>query len=338
MAKFATAPSFAALVQRFFTEHLRHHRDVSPRTVTAYGDTFRLLLQFAERHTGKPPMKLRLVDLDAKCVLAFLDHLERDRKNAPRSRNARLAALRSFLKYAAHHDLSALGVIEQVLAIPRKRFDRPMLGFLTRPEIMAVLDAPETATWVGQRDRALFAMLYNTGARVSEIIDLRIHNLILDSAPAIHLMGKGRKQRTVPLWRSTVSLMRAWKRCMGTTENAAPLFPNRNGDPMSRSNVTQRLALAVATAGKKQPQLLRRSISPHTIRHTTAMHLLQSGVDISVIALWLGHEHPATTHMYLEADLAMKERALRRLQSPDQAKQSMRCKPPDRLMQFLQSL
>jgi integrase/recombinase XerD len=336
MPKAATAPCFAMLVQRFFTEHLTHHRAVSPRTVTAYGDTFRLLLQFAERHTGKPPTSMKLVDIDAKLVLAFLDHLERDRKDGARSRNARLAALRSFLKYAAHYDLSALGVIEQALAVPMKRFDRPMLGFLTRPEMQAILDAPDTATWAGQRDHALFTMLYNTGARVSEIIDLRCRNLILDTSPAIHLVGKGRKQRTVPLWKSTVSVMRAWKRRMGDTADSAPLFPNRSGKAMSRSNVTQRLALAVEAAGVEHPQLLARSISPHTIRHTTAMHLLQSGVDMSVIALWLGHETPSTTHMYIEADLAMKERALGRLQAP--TKSGMRYKPPDQLMQFLQGL
>jgi len=336
MPKSATSPSFAMLVQRFFTEHLTHHRAVSPRTVAAYGDTFRLLLQFAERHTGKSPTSLKLVDLDAKLVLAFLDHLERYRKNGARSRNARLAALRSFLKYAAHHDLSALGVIEQALAVPMKRFDRPMLGFLTRQEMQAILDAPDTTTWAGQRDHALFTMLYNTGARVSEIIDLRVKSLVLDTSPAVHLTGKGRKQRTVPLWRSTVTVMRAWKRRMGETVDSAPLFPNRGGRAMSRSNVTQRLALAVATAAEQHPQLLARSISPHTFRHTTAMHLLQSGVDMAVIALWLGHESPSTTHMYIEADLTMKERALGRLQPP--AKSGTRYKPPDRLMQFLQGL
>jgi integrase/recombinase XerD len=336
MPKPTTVPSFAMLVQRFFTEHLTHHRAVSPRTIAAYGDTFRLLLQFTEQHTGKFPSELKLVDLDAKLILAFLDHLERARKNGARSRNARLAALRSFLKYAAHHDLSALGVIEQALAVPMKRFDRPMLGFLTRQEMQAILDAPDMGTWAGQRDHALFTMLYNTGARISEIIDLRVKNLILDTSPSIHLMGKGRKQRTVPLWRSTVTVMRAWKRRMGETADNVPMFPNRSGKAMSRSNVTQRLALAVAAAAEQHPQLLARSISPHTFRHTTAMHLLQSGVDMTVIALWLGHENPSTTHMYLEADLAMKERALGRLQPP--AKAAMRYKPPDRLMQFLQGL
>lgn len=336
MPKPTTAPSFAMLVQRFFAEHLTHHRAVSPRTVAAYSDTFRLLLQFVERHTGKSPTDLKLVDLDAKLLLAFLDHLECDRKNGARSRNARLAALRSFLKYAAHHDLSALGVIEQALAVPMKRFDRPMLGFLTRKEIQTILDAPDTATWAGHRDHALFTMLYNTGARVSEIIDLRGNNLILDASPAIHLTGKGRKQRAVPLWRSTVTVMRAWKRRMGETADSAPLFPNRSGRAMSRSNVTQRLALAVAAAAERQPQLLTRSISPHTFRHTTAMHLLQSGVDMTVIALWLGHESPSTTHIYIEADLAMKERALARLQPPAEA--GVRYKPPHPLMQFLQGL
>jgi site-specific recombinase XerD len=336
MSKPATTPSFAMLVQRFFTEHLTHHRAVSPRTVAAYSDTFRLLLQFAERHTGKSPTRLKLVDLDAKLVLAFLDHLERDRSNGARSRNARLAAVRSFLKYAAHHDLSALGVIEQALAVPMKRFDRPMLGFLTRPEMQAILDAPDTATWAGQRDHALFTLFYNTGARVSEMINARVENLILDTSPSIHLTGKGRKQRTVPLWRSTVIVMRAWKQRLGVIAGSAPLFPNRSGGTMSRSNVTQRLALAVETAAGQHPQLLARSISPHTFRHTTAMHMLQSGVDMSVIALWLGHESPSTTHMYLEADLAMKERALGRLQPP--AKSGTRYKPPDRLLQFLQGL
>jgi site-specific recombinase XerD len=324
------------LVQRFFTEHLTHHRAVSPRTVAAYGDTFRLFLQFAERHTGKSPTNLKLVDLNAKLVLDFLDHLEHDRENGVRTRNARLAALRSFLKYAAHHDLSTIGVIEQALAVPMKRFDRPMLGFLTRQEMQALLDAPDTATWAGQRDHALFAMLYNTGARISEIIDLRVKDLILDTSPAVHLTGKGRKQRTVPLWRSTVIVMRAWRRRMGETADSASLFPNRSGMAMSRSNVTQRLALAVAAAAEHHPQLLTRSISPHTFRHTTAMHLLQSGVDMTVIALWLGHESPSTTHMYLEADLAMKERALSRLQPPTRS--AARYKPPDRLMQFLQGL
>ncbi len=329
-------PSFATLLQRFFAEHLTQHRSVSPRTIAAYRDTFRLLLLFAERRLGKAPTAVVLADLDPPLVLAFLDHLEAERGNSARTRNARLTAIRSFLGYAAHHDLSALPTIQRTLAIPVKRFDRPMLGFLSRDDMQAVLNVPDTQSWVGQRDRALLTTMYNTGARVSEIIGVRIADLILDGAPCIHLHGKGRKQRTVPLWRTTAMLLRAWMRRLNAAAADSPLFPNRGGAVMTRSNVTQRLALCVQTAAADRAHLLGRSISPHTIRHTTAMHLLQSGVDITVIALWLGHESPATTHLYIEADLAMKERALGYLQPPDAV--VSRYQPPDALMRFLQSL
>jgi site-specific recombinase XerD len=331
-----TTPSFSTLLQRFFIEHLGRQRAVSSCTIAAYRDTFRLLLSFAEAKTGKNPAVLALADLDVRLILNFLDHLEKERRNGVRSRNARLAALRSFLKYAAHHDLTALPVIEQVLAIPMKRFDRPVLGFLSRQEIQAILEAPDPRTWAGRRDRALFSLMYNTGARVSEVIGLRVGDVVIDGSPAAHLHGKGRKERSVPLWRPTAKLIRNWRRRLDDAADDNWLFPNRGGERMARSNVTQRLELAVSVAAKHYPQLARRSISPHTIRHTTAMHLLQSGVDITVIALWLGHESPATTHMYLEADLSMKERTLNRLQ-PTGASLG-RYRPPDQLMQFLQSL
>lgn len=329
-------PPFATLLQRFFAEHLTQHRAVSPRTIAAYRDTFRLLLLFIERRIGKAPVAVVLADLDASLVLAFLDHLETERRNGARTRNARLTAIRSFLCYAAHHDLSVLPTIQRTLAIPVKRFDRPMLGFLSRDDMQAVLDAPDAQSWVGQRDRALLTTLYNTGARVSEIIGVRIADLVLDGGPCVHLHGKGRKQRTVPLWRTTAALLRAWTRQLDSANIGSLLFPNRSGTAMTRSNVTQRLALCVQTAAADRPHLLGRSVSPHTIRHTTAMHLLQSGVDITVIALWLGHESPATTHLYVEADLAMKERALAHLQPPGTT--VPRYRPPDALMHFLQSL
>jgi integrase/recombinase XerD len=271
-------PAFATLLQRFFAEHLTQHRSVSPRTIAAYRDTFRLLLLFAERRIGKAPAGVVLADLDAPLVRAFLDHLEAERGNGARTRNARLTAIRSFLGYAAHHDLSALPTIQRTLAIPVKRFDRPMLGFLSRDDMQAVLDAPDAQSWVGQRDRALLTTMYNTGARVSEIIGVRIADLVLDGAPCVHLHGKGRKQRTVPLWRTTAALLRAWMRHLDGAATSSPLFPNRGGTAMTRSNVTQRLALCVQTAAADRAHLLGRSISPHTIRHTTAMHLLQSGV------------------------------------------------------------
>lgn len=336
MARLPSTPSFATLLQRFFVEHLQQHRALSPCTISVYRDTFKLLLCFAERYIGKTPANFTLADLDRDLLLAFLDHLERERNNTTRSRNARLAALRTFLKYASHHDINALPVIEQALAVPMKRFERPMLGFLTRPEIEAILDAPEPHSWTGQRDRALLAMLYNTGGRVSEIIGIRIKDIVLEHSPCVHLHGKGRKDRSVPLWGSTASLMRKWKRCLSSPGDSNFLFPNRGGTEMTRSNVTQRLELAVHLATKKCSSLRQRAISPHTIRHTTAMHLLQSGVDIAVIALWLGHESTTTTHMYIEADLSMKQRALDRLQ-PTKTR-SPRYHPPEQLLRFLESL
>jgi len=254
-----------------------------------------------------------------------------------RSRNARLAALRSFLKYAAHHDLIALAVIEQALSVPMKRFEKPMLGFLTREEMRAILEAPDANTWAGRRDRALFNVMYNTGARVSEAVGLRNQDIVIaDGSAAVHLLGKGRKHRSVPLWKPTIVLLRDWMKRLSDSRPEAFPFPNRNGGRLTRSNVTQRLDLSVVSATQSQSGLNGRSISPHTIRHTTAMHMLQSGVDITVIALWLGHESPATTHMYLEADLSMKERALSRLQPIETM--NTRYRPPDPLMRFLQSL
>lgn len=336
MADPKLTPSFPILLQRFFVEYLGNQRAVSSRTTAAYRDTIRLLLDFAEATIGKAPTRLTFADLNAQLILSFLDHLEKERSNGVRTRKARLAALRSFFKYAAHHDLTALPVIEQVLAIPMKRFGRPVLGFLSREEMQAILDAPDGRTWAGERDRALFSLMYNTGARVSEAIGLRVGEVAVDGSAVAHLHGKGRKDRSVPLWRTTAKLIRNWKRRLDRAGEENFLFPSRGGGCMARSNVTQRLELAVSAAAEHHPQLARRSVSPHTIRHTTAMHLLQSGVDISVIALWLGHESPATTHMYLQADLAMKERTLNRLQ-PMTASQS-RYRPPDQLMQFLLSL
>ncbi|MGD0108370.1 MAG: tyrosine-type recombinase/integrase [Rhodopila sp.] len=200
-----------------------------PGTIAAYSDTFRLLLGFAETTIGKTPAVFTLADLDAKLILGFLDHLEKTRNNTVRSRNARLAALRSFLKFAAHHDLTALAVIEQALAVPMKKFDRPMLGFLTRPEMQAILDAPDAGSWVGRRDRAFFSVLYSTGARVSEAIGLRVGDVITDASPAAHLRGKGRKERSVPLWRPTATLIRGWKKQLGDIKDDMTAFCFRTG-------------------------------------------------------------------------------------------------------------
>jgi len=328
-------PSFATLLQEFFLERLVQQRNASAQTVAAYRDSFRLLLLFAQRHLDKPPESLTLADLDAPLVLAFLKHLESERHNSIRSRNARLAAIRSFLHFAAFKEPTALPVIQRVMAIPVKRFDKPLLGFVSRDEIQAILDAPDDATWCGQRDRIMFATLYNTGARVSEIISVRVEDVVLDGSAAVRIQGKGRKQRCVPLWKNTAAGIRHWLKRIENQPNQ-PLFPSCSGAPMTRSAITARLQIAVQSAAACCPQLAKRHISPHTIRHATAMHMLQAGVDITLIALWLGHESPATTHTYVEADLTMKERALNAVQPP-QVKRA-RYRPPDRLLHFLQTL
>lgn len=329
-------PSFPALVQAYFGEYLTQQRALSPQTIAAYRDGFVLFLAFAEERLGKAPSAMSLADVTPELIMAFLDHLERQRHNSVRSRNARLAALRSFLKFAGHRDVASLQVIERALGVPVKRFERPMFGYLSREEVLAVIGEPGDS-WLSQRDHALFLLMYNTGARVSEIAGVKIGDVVLDpGAACVHLHGKGRKQRSVPLWRSTVKALRAWLPVNPQLESASPLLPNRSGREMTRANVTLRLALAVQRATESQPALAKRKVSPHTIRHTTAMHLLQSGVDISVIALWLGHESPVTTHHYVEADLAMKERALAKLHEPDAKIQRYRA--PDSLLDFLKTL
>ena len=329
-------PSFATLVQAFFVEHLTQQRALSPQTIAAYRDAFMLFLGFAETRLVRSSAKIALVDITPDLILAFLDHLERERHNSVRSRNARLAALRSFLKFAAHRDVSSLQVIERALGVPSKRFERPMLGYLTRDQMLAVIGTPDE-TRISQRDHVLLLLLYNTGARVSEIIGVKVGDVVLDDGCAcVHLHGKGRKQRSVPLWRSTIRAIRAWLRRNPQLDSDSPLLPNRDGQAMSRWNVMQRLNRAVQVAAESCPDLATRQITPHVIRHTTAMHLLQAGVDISVIALWLGHESPATTHQYVEADLETKERALARLHEPEA--KLRRYRAPDSLIDFLRTL
>jgi site-specific recombinase XerD len=328
-------PDLASLLPRFFTEHLVQQRNVSPCTVAAYRDTFRLLLRFLQRSRQITPSRLPLKALTAQSVLAFLSHLEKDRGNSIRSRNARLAAVRSFIHYAS--DLLGPDLPEQtrrVLAISSKRAVRPLLGFLTREEVEALL-AAANGSWSARRDHLLFLLLYNTGARVSEILALRVADAAAGHGRHLFLHGKGRKERQVPLWSVTQQHLRHWIK-----ENRlpadAPLLPNRFGERLSRSGVAWQLRQRILQAGQTMPSLTARRISPHTIRHTTAMHLLQSGVAPELIALWLGHESPETTHLYVEADLEMKRRTLENL-APPKTKQSRR-RREDHLFRFLNAL
>jgi integrase/recombinase XerD len=322
-------------LQRYFCQYLINQRQLSPRTITAYRDTFKLLVTFIEQRRGRKPDDLCVQDLDASCVLAFLDDLECTRHNSARSRNARLAAIRSFLRYAASSDPLLLPVSQQVLAIPSKRFDRGIVQHLTPEQMQTLLDAPDPSTSSGVRDRLLLMLMYNTGARVSEIAGIKVGDLRLETGGSIHLRGKGRKQRTVPLWRQSIRLLRHWLRQADRTPES-PLLPNARGYAMTRSGIEHRLRVAVKRAAIVDPSLRRVHISPHTIRHTTAMHLLQSGVDLSVIAMWLGHESVQTTHQYLDADLETKKRALDRLKPPAARRAKSQADGP--LLRFLKGL
>ena len=324
----------APLLQRFFAERLMDQQNVSKRTVASYRDTFRLLLLYMERRNKVAPCDLTLGELGPDAITDFLKYLEAERGNCIRTRNARLAAIRSFLHYAAAFDLAFISSIQRVLAIPMKRFNRPTVGFLSREEIGAILDSTD-ATWSGRRDQVLFRTLYNTGARVSEIISITVRDLDLSGSKSLTLHGKGRKERVVPLWHTTIRALKGWIRELGGSPDG-PVFASAQGHGLSRPGVEHRLRLAVSVAAKNCPSLRGKRVSPHTIRHTTAMHLLQSGIDLSVIALWLGHESPTTTHMYMEADLAMKERALATLAQPPGRRQ--RYRPSDKLLNFLETL
>jgi integrase/recombinase XerD len=328
-------PPFPALVEAYFCDYLQNQRHVSPQTIASYRDTFRLFLHFTAERYRRLPASLTLRDLDAPRVLAFLDHLEQTRHNGVRSRNLRLAAIRSFLRYAGLRDPAALAPIQRTLAIPLKRFDRRQVSYLSPDEMAAVLQAPDDSTWSGHRDRALLAAMYNTGARVSEVIGLNVDDLQMGATATLRIRGKGRKERVVPIWRRTKRQLQGWL-CRSRTTGNQPLFPNRWGGRMTRTGVRARLNAAVFRACQTCPTLRGRRVSPHQVRHSTAMHLLQSGVDITMIALWLGHESTVTTHMYVEADLAMKRKAIEKVTTPLPTRRRFR--PADRLLAFLDAL
>jgi integrase/recombinase XerD len=325
----------APLLETFFTERLQRQRQASPHTIAAYRDAFRLLLAFAERRLSKPPCQLLLTDVDAPFVSAFLDHLEKERGNCPRSRNARLAAIRSFFRFAARHEPAHGALIQRVLAIPQKRFDRDVVSFLTHDEIEALLAEPDRMTRLGRRDHALLTLALQTGLRVSEFTSLRVEDLVLGIGAHVRCHGKGRKDRCTPLTRQTVALIRAWlaeNRLTGTDL----VFPTLRRTPLSRDAVERLVSKYASAAARRCPSLARKHVTPHVLRHSTAVSLLEAGVDRSVIALWLGHESVETTQIYLDADLAIKERALARTAPLRVGRRRFR--PRDSLLAFLEGL
>ena len=328
--------ALAPTLEAFFTERLISQRHASPHTVAAYRDAWRLLLRFIHARTGKEPAQLDLADLGAPVISAFLEHLEQERRNSARTRNARLAAIHSFFHYAALRHPEHAGLIAQVLAIPPKRCPRTEVSYLTRPELDALVAAPDQGNWIGRRDHALLEVAAQTGLRVSELTGLRNCDIELGTGAHVRCRGKGRKDRCTPLSRQTVTVLRAWLQERGG-DPADPLFPSRRGTALSRGAVTTLVARHTATASQHCPSLRSRHPTPHILRHSCAMDLLRNGVDTAVIALWLGHERVETTsRAYLHADMSIKERALARI-APFPAKPG-RYRPPDRLLAFLDNL
>lgn len=327
--------ALAPTLQAFFTDRLGCQRQASPHTLAGYRDTLRLLLRFAAARLSIEPSKLNVDHLDAPLVGSFLDHLEHDRGNGVRTRNARLAAIRSLFRYAALRHPEHAAVIERVLAIPPKCFERCLVTFLTEPEMEALLAAPNRTTWTGRRDYALLALAAQTGLRASELIGLRCTDVHLGLGAHVSCVGKGRKQRVTPLTKGMVSVLRAWlaERAGQATE---ALFTSHPGRTLSRDALEHRLTKYVTIAARTCPSLRQKTISLHVLRHTAAMRLLHAGVDTSVIALWLGHEKVETTQIYLHADLSLKERALART-NPVHTTPS-RYRPTDPLLSFLEAL
>jgi len=328
-------PNFSALLQPFFTDRLMGQRNASPHTIASYRDTFRLLLEFAQKQLHQSPSMLAIESLDAPFIGRFLNHLEQDRGNTPRSRNIRLAAIHSFFKYVALQEPSLSSVAQQVLAIPCKRHKTRPIDFLTRPEIDALLAAPDQGTYLGRRDRTLLLVAAQTGLRAAELIGLRCKDVVLGSGAHVSCTGKGRRQRCTPLRKDAVGALRAWMRERNGQASDA-LFPSALGRPLSHDGLDYLLSKHVATARVKCPSLVTKRVTPHVLRHSLAMDLLQHGVDRSVIALWLGHESMETTQVYLHANLELKEQALAKTE-PFSGRPT-RYRPSDQLLAFLQGL
>lgn len=327
--------SFATLLEAFFTQRLMNQRQASAHTIASYRDTFRMLLQFTHKRLRKAPSTLTLEDIDAPLVAAFLDDLETVRGVTARTRNLRLTAVHSFFRYASYEAPTHAAQIARVLAIPAKKFDRALVGFLSRAEVDALLAAPDQRTWSGRRDHALMLLAVQTGLRLSELIGLRRDDVQLGTGSHVRVIGKGRKERCTPLSKATRAVLGAWLREPNLAPSQ-PVFPNARGGPLSPHGVHYLMGKHVAAAGMHCTSLARKRVSPHVLRHTTAMDLLNEGVEQSVIALWLGHESIETTQIYLDANLEMKEKVLAKSTPPDS--KPGRYRPDDKLLMFLKGL
>ncbi len=327
--------TFSALLETFFTEWLLQQKCVSPHTIASYRDTFCLLLRYAKNQLHKTPEKLSLPELNASLIVDFLDYLQQERGTSARSRNVRLAAIHSFYHYVALQAPSYSGLIEQVLAIPSMRYERHPIEFLTHDEIEVLLASIDQKTWFGRRDRTMLLLALQTGLRVSELIGLYWKDIFFGTGAHVCCLGKGRKTRCTPLRKDTVTALQSWKHEQGDPSDT-PIFPNMRGLPLSRDGVAYILAKHVAIASERCSSMQQKRISPHVLRHSAAMELLQSGIDCAVIALWLGHESMDTTQIYLHASLKIKEQALDKTK-PTNGKPG-RYRPDDNLIAFLKGL
>ena len=330
-----TASTFPALLQRFFTDRLCTQMEASAHTIAGYRDTFRLLLRFASERRSRAPTKLGIEDLDADLIGDFLIHVETARGNGARRRNTRLAAIRSFFRYVAMSEPAWLLHCQRILAMPSKRYIKRTVTFLNASEIAALLAAPDRSTWAGRRDHVILLVALQTGLRASELVSLRCRDVVLGTGAHIRCMGKGRKERCTPIRPDTAKVLQTWlKERRGEAD--LPLFPSMRGDRLSRDALEHLVSKHSLTASRFCPSLADKRVSPHTLRHSTAMELLQHGVDQSVIALWLGHESVETTQIYLHADMRLKEKALSRIAAPEA--NPGRYRPDDQLLAFLEAL
>lgn len=326
----------APLLQRFFTDRLINERNASRHTVAAYRDTFTLLLAFAAERTHRAPHRLGIEDLDAELIGEFLSHLETDRGNTVATRNTRLAGIRSFFRFASYRAPEHAATISRVLAIPAKRTERAVVSYLTADEVEALIRAPDPRTWTGRRDRTLLHVAIHTGLRVSELTGLSVADVTTGPGAHLRCHGKGRKNRATPLTKPTAAILSAWLTEL-RGQPADAVFPTRKGTALSRDAVAKLLRKHTATAAAECPALAGKTVTPHTLRHTTAMLLLQGGVDLSVIALWLGHESTETTQIYLHADMSLKEKALARIETETPPRPG-RFRATDQLLEFLAKL
>ena len=326
---------FPRLLAMFFSNHLMQQREASPHTIASYRDTFRLLVRYAQRELNKPPSELQLEDFDSAFIGDFLSHLENERGNRARSRNVRLAAIRSFFRQVALHEPQHAALAQRVLAMPSKRHLRSPVAWLDRDEVEALLRAPNPRTRFGRRDRTLLTVAVQTGLRASELIELRCRDVQLGAGAHLRCHGKGRKERHTPLRRDAAAMLNAWLKERGGEPHDL-VFPNQRGRALSHDSLSYLLAKHLATARADCPSLGKKRVTPHCLRHTAAMELLTNGVDRAVIALWLGHESVETTFVYLHADLELKERAMAKT-SPSHIRPA-RYRPDDDLLAFLNSL